>query len=100
MTDFAELASKPESEINKMTKAQLCAAILKNRYVFDHHKNRAAELERRIAQNAENERAASVVLAAFVGFEMPRNEYSGQLDTTKLNVLELVGLVTAKCAAK
>jgi hypothetical protein len=100
MTDFAELATKPEAEINKMTKAQLSAAVLKNRYVFDHYKNRVAELERRVAQNTESERAACVVLAAFVGVELSRNEYSGQLDTTKLNILELVGLVTAKCAAK
>lgn len=99
MTDFADLASKPESEINKMTKAELCAAVLKNRYLFDHYKNRVTELEKRVAQNAENERAACVVLAAFVGVELSRNEYSGQLDTTKLNILELVGLVTAKCVA-
>ena len=99
MTDFADLASKPESEIKKMTRAELSAAVLKNRHMFDYYKNKVADLQKSVAQNAENERAACVVLAAFVGVELSRNEYSGQLDTTKLNVLELVGLVTAKCAS-
>lgn len=100
MTDFADLASKPESEINKMTKAELSAAVLKNRHMFDYYKNKVTDLQTRVTQNSDNERAACVVLAAFVGVELSRNEYSGQLDTTKLNILELVGLVTAKCAAK
>jgi hypothetical protein len=99
MTDFADLASKPESEIKKMTKAELSAAVLKNRHTFDYYKNKVADLQKSVAQNAENERAACVVLAAFVGVELSRNEYSGQLDTTKLNILELVGLVTAKCVS-
>lgn len=100
MTDFVALATKPEAEINKMTKAELSAAVLKNRHMFDYYKNQVIDLQKRVTQNSDNERAACVVLVAFVGVELSRNEYSGQLDTTKLNILELVGLVTAKCAAK
>ena len=99
MINFPALAKKPESEINKMTKAELTAAILKDRHMFDFYKNQYEELQKRIAQNTDNERAACVVLAAFVGIELPKETYSQQIDTKQLNILELVGLVAAKCAS-
>jgi hypothetical protein len=99
MINFQALAKMPEKELNKMTKAELVAAVLRDRHMFEYHVNRGDKFQEQIAQNTANERAACVVLAAFVGVELSRNEYNGQLDTTKLNILELVGLVTAKCVS-
>jgi hypothetical protein len=99
MINFQALAKMPETEINKMTKAELVAAILRDRHMFDYYKKKAEELQEQIAQNTANERAACVVLAAFIGLEIPKDGYSNQLDTRQLNILELVGLVTAKCAS-
>ena len=99
MINFQALAKMPEAEINKMTKAELVAAVLRDRHMFDYYKKKAEELQEQIAQNTANERAACVVLAAFIGLEIPKDGYSNQLDTRQLNILELVGLVTAKCVS-
>ena len=99
MIDFQALAKLPEKELNKMTKAELVAAVLRDRHMFDYYKNKSEELQKRLAQNNDNERAACVVLAAFIGLEIPKDGYSNQIDTRQLNILELVGLVTAKCVS-
>ncbi len=99
MINFQALAKMPEAEINKMTKAELVAAVLRDRHMFDYYKKKAEELQEQIAQNTANERAACVVLAAFIGLDIPKDGYSNQIDTRQLNILELVGLVTAKCAS-
>jgi hypothetical protein len=99
MINFQALAKMPEKEINKMTKAELVAAVLRDRHMFEYHVNRGDKFQEQIAQNTANERAACVVLAAFIGLEIPKDGYSNQIDTRQLNILELVGLVTAKCVS-
>jgi hypothetical protein len=99
MINFQALAKMPEAEISKMVKSELVAAILRDRHMFDYYKKKVEELQEQIAQNTSNERAACVVLAAFIGLEIPKDGYSNQIDTRQLNILELVGLVTAKCAS-
>jgi hypothetical protein len=99
MINFQALAKMPEAEINKMTKADVVAAVLRDRHMFDYYKKKVEELQEQIAQNATYERAACVVLAAFIGLDIPKDGYSNQIDTRQLNILELVGLVTAKCVS-
>lgn len=93
-----QLATMKEAELNKMTKAELVAAIQKDAFYPAHYKSEAEKLRAQIADNSTNERAACVMLAAFVGSPLDRNEYSGEIDSKKLNILELAGLVAAKCA--
>ncbi len=99
MINFQALAKMPEAEISKMVKSELVAAILRDRHMFEYYVNRCDKFQEQIAQNTANERAACVVLAAFIGLEIPKDGYSNQIDTRQLNILELVGLVTAKCVS-
>jgi hypothetical protein len=52
MINFQALAKMPEAEISKMTKAELVAAILRDRHMFDYYKKKAEELQEQIAQNS------------------------------------------------
>lgn len=97
--NIMQLATMKEIELNKMTKAELVAAIQKDAFYPSHYKSEAEKLRAQLSDNASNERAACVVLAAFVGEKLDRNEYSGEIDSKKLNILELAGLVAAKCAS-
>lgn len=101
MTDINifKLVSMTEAELGKLTKAELLVALKKDSWMLNHHKSRVEELEKTLKENATNERAACVMLAAFVGRPLEVNEYSGEIDSKKLNILELCGLVAAKCAA-
>ena len=98
--DIMKLATLSETELNKMTKAELITAIRNNAFYPNHYKNEAEKLQKQINENATNERAACVMLASFVGVPLEKNEYSRQIETRNLNILELAGLVAAKCVAK
>ena len=98
--DIMKLSTMSEVELNKLTKAELVAAIRSNAFYPHYYKSEAEKLQKQINENTTNERAACVMLAAFVGVELEKDDYSGQIRTNKLNILELVGAVTAKCAAK
>lgn len=91
-----KLCTMTEAELNKMTKAELVASIKHESFYPQHYKNQADEANKRLTENATNERAACVMLAALVGQQVERNEYTGELDSKKLNILELVGLAAAK----
>lgn len=93
-----QLVKMTEAELSKMTKAELVAAIKKDSFYPEHYKNQFEKLTEEAKNNASNERAACVMLAAFVGVQIPKNEYTGQVDSNNLNILELAGLVAAKCA--
>lgn len=97
MTTFMQLAEKTEAELNKMTKTEILAAIKNQGFMAASYKRRAEEMEKQISDNNTNERAACVMLAALVGKELTKNEYTGQIESRDLNILELVGLVSAKC---
>jgi len=98
--DIMKLSTMSETELNKLTKAELVAAIRHNNFYPNHYKNEADKLQKQINENATNERAACVMLASFVGVPLEKNEYSGQIETKGLNILELAGRVAAKCADK
>lgn len=98
--DIMKLSTMSETELNKLTKAELIAAIRYNNFYPNHYKSEADKLQKQINENATNERAACVMLAAFVGVPLEKNEYSGQIETKGLNILELAGRVAAKCADK
>jgi hypothetical protein len=83
-----------------MTKADLIASIKCESFHPDHYKALAEKLQKQAQENATSERAACVMLAALVGAPLERNEYSGHIESQKLNILELVGLAAAKMAAK
>jgi hypothetical protein len=95
-----KLCTMTETELNKMTKADLIASIKCESFYPNHYKGEAEKLQRIITENATNERAACVMLAALVGFDLDRSEYSGEIDSKKLNILELVGLAAKKMADK
>lgn len=94
------LCDMSESDLNKLTKAQLVEAIKKDSWLPKHYKSQMDTLTKSIQNNESNERAACVMLAAFVGVPIIRNEYSGDIESKGMNILELAGLVAAKCAAK
>lgn len=93
-----KLCTMTEAELNKMTKAELVASIKHESFYPQHYKSQADEANKRLAENATNERAACVMLAALVGQPLERSEYSGEIDSKRLNILELVGLAAAKMA--
>jgi len=93
-----KLCTMSEADLNKMTKAELVSSIKHEAFYPGHYKSEAEKLQKQISENATSERAACVMLAAMVGVQMDRNDYSGQIETQKLNILELVGLVAAKLA--
>ena len=95
--DIMKLSTLSETELNKLTKAELVAAICNNAFYPNHYKSEAEKLQKQINENATNERAACVMLASFVGVPLEKNEYSGQIETRQLNILELAGMVAAKC---
>ena len=95
-----KLCTMTPADLGKMTKAELIDSIKHESFYPGHYKDEAAKLQKQIAENNTNERAACVVLASLVGVVLDRNEYSGAIDGSKLNILELVGLVAAKLAAK
>lgn len=95
-----KLCTMSEAELNKMTKAELVASIKCEAFYPGHYKSEAEKLQKQANENATSERAACVMLAALVGVQLERNEYSGQIESQKLNILELVGLAAAKMAAK
>lgn len=97
MTTFMQLADKTEAELNKMTKGEIIAAIRNQGFVAQSYKSRAEQAEKRLEENGTNERAACVMLAALVGKELTKNEYTGQVESRDLNILELAGLAAAKC---
>jgi len=95
-----KLCLMTEDELNKMTKADLIASIKCESIYPGFYKNEAEKFQKQAQENATSERAACVMLAALVGVPLERNEYSGNIESQKLNILELVGLAAAKMAAK
>lgn len=95
-----KLCTMTEAELNKMTKAELVASIKCEAFYPGHYKGEAEKLQKIINENSTNERAACVMLAALVGVELERSEYSGEIESKKLNILELVGLAAKKLAEK
>lgn len=93
-----ELMKKTEKELNKVSKAEIIQSIVNNQYQYTSLNNKVKEAEEKLAKNRTDERAAAVMLAAFVGVELPRSEYTGALESEKLNILELAGLAAQKCA--
>jgi hypothetical protein len=97
--DIMALSRMNATELGKLSKAQLVEAICKNSYLPGHYKSRTEDLENKIRKQQDDCKAACVVLAAFVGHPLPKNEYSHEIEADKLNILELAGLVCQKAAA-
>jgi hypothetical protein len=95
-----KLCTMPEAELKKMTKTELITSIKHESFYPEHYRKEAEKLQKQIEENATNERAACVMLAALVGLTLERNEYSGKIESNKLNILELVGLVAGMLAKK
>jgi phage-related baseplate assembly protein len=96
--NIEKLATMKEQELNKLTKAELIAAIQKDCWMVSSNKREVSELKETISRNSTNERAACVMLAAMVGKDLSVDEYSGQVNSRNLNILELVGLVAKRLA--
>jgi len=88
-----------EAERSKLTKAEILQAIKDYGYDYKNAKRQVKELSDQMSINATNERAACVMLAAFNGVDIEKDEYRGTVRSEKLNILELAGLTVAKCAA-
>lgn len=93
-----KLCQMSVAELTKMTKAELVESIKHESFYPSHYKTEAEKANKILADNASSERAACVMLAALVGEPLKRNEYSGEIDSKSLNILELVGLAAAKMA--
>lgn len=87
-----------ELQREKLTKAELLYALKHGSYDYTNAKRKVVELEETITRNATDERAACVIMAAFNGVELPRDDYRGAIDSRKLNILELVGLTVSRCS--
>lgn len=94
-----KLVTMTEAELGKLTKAELIAAIKQDCWQVGHYKTKSEDLQKTLDQNQTDERAACIVLAAFVGQPMVRNEYHGTIESKALNILELAGLATAKAVS-
>ena len=92
-----KLCTMTEAELGKMTKAELIESIKHESWYPNHYKTQAEQAQKTLADNATDERAACIVLAALVGEAIERNEYSGELNTKPLNILELAGKAAAMC---
>ena len=92
-----KLCTMTEVELGKMTKAELIESIKCESWYPNHYKTQAEQAQKTLADNATDERAACIVLAALVGEPIERNEYSGELNTKPLNILELAGKAAAMC---
>lgn len=88
-----------ETERSKLTKAELLESIKTYGYDYRTAKRQVKELSDQMSVNATNERAACVMLAAFNGIELEKDDYRGTVNSNKLNILELAGLTVAKCAS-
>lgn len=94
-----KICEMTEAERSKLTKSDLLLAIKNHGYDYRSAKRQVKELTEKMSINATNERAACVMLAAFNGIEIEKEEYSGTIETRRLNILELAGLTVAKCAS-
>ena len=96
---LAEMANTQDgmAKIRKMTKQEIIDALGKNAFYPNHYKNQVDELNKKLNQRSNDEVAARIMLASFVGMGLEIDDYSGQVDFKKLNLLDLVGKVCAKC---
>lgn len=94
-----KLCEMKESDLAKLTKAELLESIKTYGYDYRSAKRQVKELSDQMSLNATNERAACVMLAAFNGVELEKDDYRGTIKSDKLNILELAGLTVAKCAS-
>ena len=94
-----KICEMSETERSKLTKAELLESIKTYGYDYRTAKRQVKELSDQMSVNATNERAACVMLAAFNGIELEKDDYRGTVNSNKLNILELAGLTVAKCAS-
>lgn len=94
-----KICEMSETERSKLTKAELLESIKTYGYDYRSAKRQVKELSDQMSVNATNERAACVMLAAFNGVELEKDDYRGTVNSNKLNILELAGLTVAKCAS-
>lgn len=97
--NITELLNLSEVDLNKLTKSEIVSVITSGKWQAIGWKRQSEELSKQLDENRTNERAACVMLAAFVGVELNRNEYNSTIDSKNLNILELAGLVAAKCVS-
>ena len=94
-----KICEMSETDRSKLTKAELLESIKNYGYDYRSAKRQVKELTDQMSVNATNERAACVMLAAFNGVELEKDDYRGTVNSNKLNILELAGLTVAKCAS-
>lgn len=94
-----KICEMSDTERSKLTKAELLESIKTYGYDYRTAKRQVKELSDQMSVNATNERAACVMLAAFNGIELEKDDYRGTVNSNKLNILELAGLTVAKCAS-
>lgn len=92
-----KLCTMTEAELSKMTKAELIESIKCEAWYPNHYKSQAEQAQKTLSDNATDERAACIVLAALVGEQIERNVYGNELNTKPLNILDLVGKAAAMC---
>ncbi len=93
--NLGELVAKSKSDLMKITKEEIVDCITKNAWQYNQAISNSKELNKTIEENKTNEKAACIMLSAFLGDEILVEEYRSVVKTSHLNILALAGRVCA-----
>ena len=94
-----ELINKDKKELNKISKEDIVESIINSKWLWESKDNKVKELEVKLLNQSENERAAKMMLIGYLGKQVERDEYSNKVtDLDKMNLIELLGEFMVKAA--
>lgn len=89
-------SAEVKAKVQKMTKAQIIEAIEEDGYQLSQAHERAENMQNEVESQNNAYNILTRMFAAFLGHDI-KNEYSGNLDQRKYNLLELAAQVLS-CA--
>ena len=95
---ISNLIKMDKKELSKVSKDELVKTLSEQKWEWESKENKIKELEARLSQQSENERAVKMMLIGYLGKDVERDEYSGSVVLNKVNLSELVGEVMVKAA--
>ena len=93
-----DLATKTEKELSKMSKSAIIAEITKHNWMVKSKIDEVKNLEEKVIKANEELALVKVLLSGYLGDELQKNEYNGEIELQKVSATELVGRTLSKAA--
>lgn len=94
---LSDLVKKTPAELKKISKDDIIKCVTGYAYQYTTTVQQLADANKKIAELTAPDEQLIVTACAFLGIEVPKNEYTKKVDTSGISMQEIIGKLMREC---